>query len=350
MVTFDSGLSDSSEHSMEDINMAGQSQNIAELLAENDRLRELLNTQQPNQQTSVFGQKRPRPVLPDPEIFNGNQRTLYPQFRAKLKAKLSLDSSALGGASEWLWYAYSRLGGAAATQVLPWINIHTTDVPVTHSTVNDFFAHLDSVFLDKDLQEKALMELNRLHQGNRPFAELLTELRRLIMEAGGDCWSDRVKRGYLDSAISEEIKDRLVAVDKKERFEDYCSQLQQIADRLQERKTGNVRGARRNLPFSNPTTTRSTPLTTERNADPDTMDWEPTLSQARQLRARWVPKEELDKRRKNGECLRCGSKGHLIKQCPFMPAKKPTPEMAKVSAGFLEGAVLDLGGKESEKE
>ena len=61
---------------------------------------------------------RPHPILPDPDTFDGSDRALYPEFRSKLDAKLTLDQAALGSHREMLWYAYYHLSGAAAGQIL----------------------------------------------------------------------------------------------------------------------------------------------------------------------------------------------------------------------------------------
>lgn len=47
-----------------------------------------------------------------------------------------------------------------------------------------------------------------------------------------------------------------------------------------------------------------------------------------------VPKHELDRRRKVGECLRCGKKGHLVVRCQLLPPVRP--ESSIKSAAFDE--------------
>jgi len=49
------------------------------------------------------------------------------------------------------------------------------------------------------------------------------------------------------------------------------------------------------------------------------MDWEPTKANT----ARWVSQEELERRKEQGLCLRCGGKGHIIRNCKLKPAKRP---------------------------
>ena len=161
------------------------------------------------------------------------------------------------------------------------------------------------MFLDKELQEKALADFNSLQQGSRSFGELLNVLRRLIMEAGGDGWSDRVKKGFLDAALSGKMKDNMIQLQKSENFETYCQQLQQIADRLQERQSEKATGGNRRglLPALQPVPRSPGDV----KGDPDAMDWEPTLAALKQRHVKWVDEEERAKRRREGRCLKCGS-------------------------------------------
>jgi hypothetical protein len=63
--------------------------------------------------------RRPHPKLPDPEPYDGTKRSLYPQFRSKLRAKLQVDALLIGNDYDQMWYAFSRLSGEAAAQILP---------------------------------------------------------------------------------------------------------------------------------------------------------------------------------------------------------------------------------------
>ncbi|EFQ86857.1 hypothetical protein PTT_17790 [Pyrenophora teres f. teres 0-1] len=59
------------------------------------------------------------------------------------------------------------------------------------------------------------------------------------------------------------------------------------------------------------------------------MDWEPSRSQAQ--RAKWVSQQEIDRRRDDGSCLRCGKKGHLISACKLKPAHNPNRQPARAT-------------------
>jgi hypothetical protein len=48
------------------------------------------------------------------------------------------------------------------------------------------------------------------------------------------------------------------------------------------------------------------------------MDWAPTVAGAAKPRTRkeyWGNPKEIQERRASGCCLRCGEKGHLVRQC-----------------------------------
>ncbi|OJD11347.1 hypothetical protein ACJ73_09559 [Blastomyces percursus] len=74
------------------------------------------------------------------------------------------------------------------------------------------------------------------------------------------------------------------------------------------------------------------------------MDWEPTgpLTESPTVnrsyrRAKWVTKQELEKRRTEGRCLRCGGSEHRIKDCPYQAAQRPLAgRVTHVVAPLLE--------------
>jgi hypothetical protein len=279
--------------------------------------------------------KRPKPKLNDPESYDDSDRSLYPQFRSKTYAKLTTDGESIGNESERVWYGFGFLQGSAGARIHPWIEVFHGDP--TKFTVVEFIKQMDLAFMDVERQEKALTKLNNLRQGNRPFDELLTELDRLLLEAGGHGWEDRIKKGYIKAAINQSLRDRLIAVSERPTYNEYCRQVKEVADRLAEyQRIGNSKRGPVNPRFGPAT---SAPAATP---DLDNMDWEPSTSRAQQKRAKWVSQDELDKRRREKRCLRCGAK-HWVNQCPFLPAIRPKSSQPKPQASSVdvEGAELD---------
>jgi hypothetical protein len=79
------------------------------------------------------------------------------------------------------------------------------------------------------------------------------------------------------------------------------------------------------------------------------MDWEPTRAapaapaqngQKAKKRAKWVSQEEMNKRREEGRCFRCGASGHIANKCeydaPRRPANAPLARGPRVAAGKAE--------------
>ena len=264
--------------------------------------------------------KRPRPKLTDDhEKFDGKDLSLYPQFRGKLEAKVEIDAEAIGTEQDRVWYSFHRLTGTAAARIFPW---GSTFKNTPFFTLPGFFKKMDIAFLDNSLRDKALSKLNTLRQGTRSFNELVSDFDRLLLEAGGHGWDDAVKKGYLRASFNQTLRDRLITVEEKDTYDDFCHQVKGIADRLAEyrRFTNGVRNTGNAVP---------TPDGGTFAVASDTMDWEPSASRTARpqkgntARAKWVSKEELDKRRQDRRCLRCGAGSHRVKQCPFLPARNP---------------------------
>lgn len=298
---------------------------------------------QGNDNNSAY--QRPRQVLPDPEVFKGDIAS-YQNFKHLLKAKLYIDRQALGGPYECLWYAYGRLSGSAASHILPWM-IANADSPtaVNDGTVAKLLEHLDFNYMDKELQRKAMYSLSTLRQGNRTINELLATFDRYLMEAGQQNQPDNMKIFWLENTLNDDILNRLVNAPTCDTFSEYCIQLQSIYGRhqkYQQRTTEHRRPHRQQATTSTFLPPAVSPAAVPAQDDP--MDWEPTVSHTcspQRKRARWVSKEEIERRKQDGCCFRCGSAGHRIGQCPFLPAQRPATRIAEVTAENVTDAVLE---------
>ena len=302
---------------------------MAEMERELQNVRPAQRTSPPQNEATPLANdplRRPRPKIGDIELYDNTDRSLYPQFISKLRAKLNIDKDAIGSAYDRIWYAFSRLTGSAAAQVLPWMDHYAGDMDtVTEQTLKDLLDHLDFNFKDRNLRERAVRALGNLKQANKPFATLLNEFNRLLMEAGGHNWDNEVKRSYLDNALNHEMNDRLVTVEKKENFSEYVVQLQLIADRMEKNASrsrslqhgnANRRANHPNPPSSNTNpVTPAPPVTVPQG---DQMDWTPTISRHRSRQtAKWVPSEEINARKEQNLCICCGASGHFISKCPY---------------------------------
>ena len=280
--------------------------------------------------------KRPRPILPDPEQYDGEDMNAFPQFESKLYAKLQVDEAALGGPFERLWYAFGRLKGKAAQRLHPWMETNGKDRDrITDNTIREFFEQMRFFFADVHRRVKANERLHNLYQGKKPFNEYLGEFEQLLLEAGGSTWEDVIKCGFLTNGLNIEMRQSIVSLQAAKTFVEYCRQLQKISDglaeidRIQRGRKGRGRPFTQQYPRAagapDDVPIRQGPR------DAEAMDWAPAGAELNNLqrRAKWVPQDEIEKRRKERRCVRCGDPSHYQNRCPYRAPRRPP---AKISA------------------
>lgn len=312
-------------------------------------LSQLIRSQSPRQPPS-FDQK-PGHSQPHPEKFSGSDLSLYPQFRSILEAKLQIDAKAIGNEAERVWYGFGRLTDTASRRIHPWIEFAKN---TENFTVDGFLNRLDKAFGDTDKITKAINKLNIIRQGNRDFRDFLQDFEQTVLEAQGWGWEDPIKKGYLRTALNRELSDRLVSQDEPDSYDDFVSQLRKTSDKMEVMKSWNERKHRnRYLPQQT--------LQTLKDENGDPMDWEPTqtvsvaaaqrnlrvqLPNSESNRAIWVSHEEIGRRVAAGLCLRCGRRGHRIRDCNLLPALNPNrKDKNSVSIQKTSAAPISAGGE-----
>jgi hypothetical protein len=270
------------------------------LREENQSLREAMllrqtptiaDPQTPQQSSTV--PQRPRARLPDPTPFSGEDPALYPQFEAKLTAKIEVDKDAIGNNYQLMWYAFSRLEGKAAARVLPWIQAKQETDP-NSLTWDTFKSFLRTTFSDPERRTKAISRLNTIKQRGKGLTEFLGEFDQLLLEAGGLTWDDEVKKGYLNSSLNVEILKGLVGTQEAASYEDYCRQLQKIDEQIKKVKRADWKNTNRE--------------NRKETSEAEIMEWEPTQAAFGSTRG-------YENHRKLGLCFRCGGKGHKAMNC-----------------------------------
>ncbi len=240
--------------------------------------------------------------LPHPEKFTGEDKTMYPQFEGMLQAKLEIDGAVIGNEREKVWYAFGRLTDSAAVRIYPWMTYAQRQ---GRFTVDELFTQMRLAFHDPRHQQKALDSLNRTKQGKRPLNNFLNDFSRLILEAEGWGWDDIIKKGYLKAAISTKLMTAMVGVPEGTSYEEYCSQLRMVSDQLDQ--------------VQELTTRRQVwQKKQETSSAAESMDWQATpisTVAVRTKEARWATPEEKERRRRKGECFRCGQEGHRVRDC-----------------------------------
>lgn len=254
--------------------------------------------------------------------YSGDREGLE-SWISQANAKLYVDYSNCSNVTKF-FMLHNKLRGEAASQLQPWVQAVTGTDAVTPQ---DWIQQLQLSFGDPHLKEKAQRKLHKLRQSQHSFMECFTEFRKLVLEAGGTCWPSAIKKSYLGAGLNQELQRSMIGLGSEEQsFEEYCSELKRVSDQLEAFNLRN-RSLRVSRPL--PTTTanydssspvnRKAPLAAGNN-----MEWEPTGSAriAQGRRAKWVSQEEMQKRKEQGDCYRCGASSHQVLHCPFQKAKR----------------------------
>lgn len=299
---------------------------------------------------------RVRPKHPDPEHFSGENPQDYLPFRMNLRTKFEVDRATFSSSSEQTYYAYSRLKGKASQRMLPWLQAkQDQQQPIL---LDDFLRAMDNAFKDADYARKALIHVHTMKQGKKDLEEFLSEFDGALLHAGGMGWSDIQKIALLDTAINARLLGHLIGRKQPNTYEGYCAKLRRINQDVR-RLEGS--GSKSQM-YSQPNQVVNPP-----RADPDKMDWESTHAQLAALRtelstlktpqktnhgprARWASTKELASRKSLGQCLRCGSKDHFVRQCDKRPAQKPAQLAAVETPTSQATNDPNTDSEESEKE
>jgi hypothetical protein len=272
---------------------------------------------------------KPTKILGELPEYHGERDTLEPWI-GQATAKVNTDYVGCSDAVKFEVVA-NRLRNKALLQMSAWL---ASQRKGRTQSFSGLIEQLRVVFGDPHRKERALRNLVTLRQTNKSFTEYFVKFQTLLAEAGGSQWDDVIKKSYLERGISVELSSRMVGLTSlSQSFGEYVSKLQLVSDQLDAHTArAHASNWRRAAPI--PTTV---PIAASAPAVPDAMDWEPTpaarAATARPVansgaRAKWVAKEELDRRRSAGLCLRCGASGHRIKECPYQPARRPEVKVA----------------------
>ncbi|QRW20371.1 Retrotransposon-derived protein PEG10 [Rhizoctonia solani] len=259
--------------------------------------------------------KRPKMDLPDP--YKGDTRGR--------KATQWLDRM-------MLWVALHRDQFDKEEQMVVWILYHMTDkaadwaLPIIGAiikgegnpptTIQALTAKFKEAFADPDAKRAAARKIAALSQ-TTTTSEYVTEFRNLMAELD---WNKEAYIAQFTRGLHWKVKELLST---KDSIPDELEAIFAASIKINNIRRENEENRPKKAPAKSPVTaTTSTSTTTTRvrlSEDPN-----------------YVTPEERDRRRASGLCVKCGQKGHGIKQCPS-GWKATIKEEAKVAE------VSDLG-------
>ncbi|KMW68261.1 hypothetical protein BDDG_12700 [Blastomyces dermatitidis ATCC 18188] len=207
--------------------------------------------------------KAPKERLGAPAYFDASDLTLYSSWRMEMLAKLSVDGDAIGSLTNQGWYINGRLKDRAKQKFHPWMEACEPAL----RTPDNIMKHLDVLFQDTAMQQKALDWLQSARQRNTPLTTFIPDFNTKILEAGGQSWEDRMKISMLKKALTFKLLQALVSVDEDQTYEGFCTQLRTLDDRLTKLKSIQNSGRRHYIPATH------TPALKNNNNDADAMAW-----------------------------------------------------------------------------
>jgi len=249
--------------------------------------------------------------LKDPDAFDGT-RSQYLPWKYQIEAKLRSEPRRFHTNHLAIDYTFSRTTGDARARIFPWVAVHAAS-----STLDQFFQHLDGAFKDAHMAETARNKLQNMRQKTHNVRDFIQDFNKEALTAS--LFDHAILKSMFLHALNHELRAALAGTifSESTTIEEMQSHVAAVSDNLWRLKLSNKkRGA--------------TPQTaTSNDFSSDAMDWEPSRTQA--LRAKWVSQKEIDRRRDDGSCLRCGKKGHLINSCSFKPALNPERQPARAT-------------------
>jgi hypothetical protein len=306
--------------------------------------------------------RRPRARLPDPPLFGGN-RVDWPAWRITMENKLAEDAQSIGDTSSQFRYVFSRLEKTA------WKNMATfVRESGNQGTPAELLQYLERVYGDPNLTARAAQRLQTLRQGERvTFPKFLPILEKEFADAGALAWPNDTKRSILLATLNRTMKTQLMHRGVPDDFNDIIARLHQISTDLDLLEMDKDLGQGRQFPRS----AHPTPRATEEIYDP--MDWTPTPVRVNAAgfqgppnpngypstrpedqdligkRAKWVPQEELDRRRQENRCMRCGRHRCRFMQCPLRPAINPNRSQPQSPRQSYRGPRVNTASVEDPK-
>ncbi|QRW16708.1 Retrotransposon-derived protein PEG10 [Rhizoctonia solani] len=240
--------------------------------------------------------KRPKMDLPDP--YKGEVRGR--------KATQWLDRMLLWVALHWdqfdeeeqmvVWILY-HMTDKAADWALPIIGTIIKGEGNPPTTIPALTAKFKEAFADPDAKRAAARKIAALTQ-TTTTAEYVTKFRNLMAELD---WNEEAYITQFTRGLHWKVKELLSTKDNipDDDLEAIFAALVKIDNTRQENKENRPKKAPTKAPVTATTSTSTTTTRVRLSEDPN-----------------YVTPEERDRRRASGLCVKCGQKGHGIKQCP----------------------------------
>jgi Retrotransposon gag protein len=173
---------------------------------------------------------KPKASLPDPEKFTG-QSYKFDTWLPSIKAKLRIDSEAIGDSVAQFYYVYLNLDSQVQAMVLPQLSQAEESQEWDYNTV---FDQLARVYDNPNKVQEAEDKLFNLKQGLDPITAYIAKFERTLYEAHGQNWPDVNKISTFRNGLSPSIRNRLLQqLNLPRQYSEFIRTVQQLAGRTQ---------------------------------------------------------------------------------------------------------------------
>jgi hypothetical protein len=272
-----------------------------------------------------------------------------------MEGKIEEDALAIGSLKAQLRYIFMRLEGAAKTNITTFYEMQLgQDSP----NPCQLLERLELLYGERNRKQKAIQNLHSIHQReDETFISFYPRFEKEIANANAEGWNNDAKISYLRNALSNKMRDCLIGLSGSDtdtyagfaqRCVDVSNDMELYGQWTKKRGAGNSYTAEHTR-VSTPMTTPDVNVPTHINHK-DMMEWEPTQTTTTQVnafglrgkgntngypskrpedrellgkRAKWVNQEEINARRQDRRCLRCGRNNCRIATCPLAAAVRP---------------------------
>jgi len=312
---------------------------------------------------------KPRHSLPHPPMFSG-LKSQWRGWKLEMEGKIEEDADAIGNARSQLRYIYSRLEGGAKTNITTFFEM---ELGKGAQNPQALLERLDILYGERNRKEKAIQALHSIRQReDEPFTAFYPRFEKEIANAEAESWDDSSKISYLRNAIHPKLRTYLIGISKSdlETYVAFATKCEETSNQME--LFGQWKSDTRSSSRKSPTQQAlSASLQTPKE---DMMEWEPTTTvhtnSARSngknkngypskrpedqpllgKRAKWAEKSEIDKRWREGRCLRCGRDDCRVKHCPLAAAIPPTTRIQRSAATISRAKITEAAVEEEEVE
>lgn len=283
-------------------------QRESQLLAIVDELRTQLQELQQQQQQQRTTTKT-RQVLPEPDRFTGRTKD-WDTWSMAMRAKLRIDGDAIGGNEAQFYYVYSSLGAKVQGLVLSFVRQAQEEGDWKPFALMDY---LGRMYDDPNKAKKAGQRLIESKQGTMSVAAYLPQFEKTMFEAGAGSWPDDAKITTLVGGLNKYTRQRIDGqLSLPTDYDGFTRMLQTLGNQFGP-SYSNDNGSSNGSGYNN------------------AMEWEPVKAAAART-APSISREQRQKWRESGKCVRCGSGEHWVGSCKYKPTRSRSSSFSSMSS------------------